>query len=161
MSGTFAKPMVLELGTSLGISTMYLAAAVPDTKVYTIEGCRATSEIAASNFSEAGFSNIELFNGSFEEILPVIKKESIAPGLAYIDGSHRKEPLLRYFDQIAEMADNNTVVIIDDINDSTEMAEAWDEIKNKDKVTCSVDIFRMGIVFFRKGPSRIHYVVRY
>jgi len=161
MSGTFGKPLVIELGTSLGISTMYLAAAVPDAKVYTIEGCRATSEIASSNFSEASFSNIELFNGSFEEVLPQIKKENIAPGLVYIDGNHRKEPVLRYFDQIAEMADNNTVVIIDDIYDSTGMAEAWEEIKKNDKVTCSIDIFRMGIVFFRKGISRIHYVIRY
>ena len=102
-----------------------------------------------------------MFNGSFEEILPQIKKENIAPGLVFIDGNHRKEPVLRYFDQIAEMSDNNTVVIIDDIYDSTGMAEAWDEIKKHEKVTCSVDIFRMGIVFFRKGISRIHYVIRY
>jgi hypothetical protein len=52
-------------------------------------------------------------------------------------------------------------VIIDDINSSREMAEAWCAIKNHKNVTISVDIFRMGIVFFREGLNHFNYVVRY
>jgi hypothetical protein len=59
------------------------------------------------------------------------------------------------------MSDNRTVVIIDDINYSREMAEAWSIIKNHRNVTFSVDIFRMGIIFFRKGMPRFNYVIRY
>ena len=52
---------------------------------------------------------------------------------------------------MAEISDNNTVIIIDDIHYSKEMEEAWNEIKQYEKVICTVDIFRMGIVFFREG----------
>jgi predicted O-methyltransferase YrrM len=161
MSKTFGKPRILEFGTSLGISTMYLAASCPEATVFTMEGCKETSDIASANFKEAGLTNIRLLNGSFEDLLPRIRSESITPGLVFIDGNHRKEPIMKYFSQVADMSDNKTVVIIDDINSSREMAEAWSEIKNQKNVTLSVDTFRMGIVFFREGLNHFNYVVRY
>jgi len=161
LAEAFGKPFILEFGTSLGISTMYLAASCPDAEVITIEGCRETTKIASDNFKEAGLKNIRMLNGSFDEILPEIRKEEICPGLVFIDGNHRKEPVIKYFNQVADISDNNSVVIIDDINSSREMAEAWCEIKNHKNVTASIDIFRMGIVFFREGLNHFNYVVRY
>ena len=161
ISGRFGIPMILEFGTSFGISTMYMAASSRETPVYTMEGCWATSEIAAESCREGGFTNIRILNGAFEDLLPQIKNEKINPGLVFIDGNHRKRPVIDYFNQVAEMSDNRTVVIIDDINYSREMAEAWSIIKNHRNVTFSVDIFRMGIIFFRKGMPRFNYVIRY
>lgn len=161
MAEAFGKPFILEFGTSIGISTMYLAASCPGAEVITIEGCSSTSEIASDNFREAGLKNISVLNGSFDAILPEIRKEKRSPGLVFIDGNHRKEPVITYFNQVADMSDKNSVVIIDDINSSREMAEAWYEIKNHKNVTLSVDVFRMGIVFFREGLNHFNYVVRY
>jgi predicted O-methyltransferase YrrM len=161
MSKAFGEPGILEFGSSLGISTMYMAASCGEATVITMEGCKATLEIAAGNFKEAGFENIRVINGTFDEILPVIRSEKICPGLVFIDGNHRKEPVVSYFNQVADMSDANSVVIIDDINSSREMAKAWSEIKNHKDVTLSVDIFRMGIVFFREGMDHFNYVVRY
>lgn len=161
MSRVFGNPLVLEFGTSLGISTMYLAASCPETTVVTMDGCKETSEIASRNFREAGLKNIRLLNGPFDDLLPGIKNENICPGLVFIDGNHRKEAVIRYFNQIAEMSDNSTVVIIDDINSSNDMEQAWSEIKNHRDVSISIDIFRMGIVFFMKGLNRSSYVIRY
>lgn len=161
MSKAFGSPLILEFGTSLGISTMYLAALCPETTVITMEGCKNTSEIASRNFKEAGLSNIRLLNGSFDDLFPAIKNENVSPGLVFIDGNHLKEPVISYFSQVADMSDSRTVVIIDDINSSREMVEAWNEIKNHRNVTLSVDIFRMGMVFFREDMNRSGYVIRY
>jgi len=161
MAKEFGGPIVLEFGTSLGISTMYMAASCSKTTVITMEGCRETSAIAEENFREAGLSNIRLINGSFDDILPQLQNEEICPGLIFIDGNHLKEPVIRYFNQVANMSDNKSVVIIDDIYSSEEMAEAWEMIKSHKNVTMSVDIFRMGMVFFRKGVNHFNYVVRY
>lgn len=161
ISKEFGSPLIIELGTSLGISAMYLAAASADTIVYTIEGCKETSAIARQNFGEAGFENIKVLNGSFDEMLPVIRKLNRSPGLVFIDGHHKKGPLVRYFNILADMSDRNSVIIIDDINGSREMAEAWNMIKNYDKVTVTIDIFRMGIVFFRTGICRKNHIIRY
>ena len=161
MSKEFGKTSVIECGTSLGISTMYIAASCPDTTVHTIEGCPATSEIAKENFKEAGLKNIKLYNGPFDEVLPVIRKETMTPGLIFFDGNHRKEPVVRYFDMVAEISDSKTVIIIDDIYSSKGMTEAWYEIKKNKKVTFTIDIFRMGFLFFRQGVNRFDYIIRY
>ena len=53
MAAEFGEPLIVEFGTSFGISTMYMAAAAPNAMVNTIEGCPAISEIAKKNFKEA------------------------------------------------------------------------------------------------------------
>jgi predicted O-methyltransferase YrrM len=161
MAVEFGKPLIIEFGTSVGISTLYMACSCTDTKVYTIEGCPATAEIARQNFSETGLNNIEIIEGSFDEVLPGLTNAGIKPGLVFIDGNHRKEPVIKYFNQMAELSDNKTVIIIDDINYSNEMREAWKEILMHGKISVTIDIFRMGIVFFREGINHNNYIIRY
>jgi hypothetical protein len=102
-----------------------------------------------------------LYTGSFDELLPSLLEEGNSPGLVFIDGNHRKEPVLKYFGIIAGKIDEKSAVIIDDINYSPGMASAWEEIKKHEKVSVSIDINRMGIVFFRKGISHNDYQIRY
>jgi predicted O-methyltransferase YrrM len=161
MAAEFGKPIIIELGTSFGISTMYMAASCRDTKVITIEGSGSVADIARQNFIEAGLMNIKVIDGSFDDVIPEIVAAGVSPGLIFIDGNHRKEPLKRYFNQLAEISDSKTVFIIDDINYSKEMTEAWDEIRNDERVSVSIDIHRMGICFFRKGINHNNYIIRY
>jgi len=161
MAKEFGKPCIIELGTSLGISAMYMALNCPDTIVHTIEGCRETAKIAAENFDQGQIKNVDLQNGSFDERLPEILDSCATPGLVFIDGNHRKEPLLKYFSMIAERSDSQTVIIVDDICLSRDMEQAWQKIKVHPKVSVTVDIYRMGIVFFREGINSNHFVVRY
>lgn len=161
LAAEFGKKTIIEFGTSVGISTMYLASGSPDSVVYTMEGSPSVAGIARTNFSQAELANIELLEGSFDDLLPKFRKEGIKPDLVFIDGNHKKEPVLRYFDEMAEIADDEALIIIDDIHNSPEMKEAWDIITSQKRVTATIDIFRMGLVFFRSGMSRFNYVVRY
>jgi predicted O-methyltransferase YrrM len=161
MAAEFGEPHIIEFGTSFGISTLYMATACTGALVSTMEGCPSISVIARENFRKEGIENIEVSTGSFDEVLPFILNKKIKPGLVFIDGNHCKEPVIRYFSQIAELSDSKTVIIIDDINYSSEMGEAWDAIKRFEKVSVTIDIYRMGIVFFREGISHNDYVIRY
>lgn len=161
LSAAFGSSDIIELGTSLGISTMYLAMANPGAIVHTIEGCPECAGIARENFDETGITNIDLHTGSFDDVLPSITTSGIKPGLVFIDGNHRKEPVLKYFEMIYEVIGRHSVLIIDDIHDSKEMNEAWETIKNDSRVSITVDIFRMGLVFFRGGVTPNNYVIRY
>jgi predicted O-methyltransferase YrrM len=161
LAAEYGKPGVVEFGTSFGISTMYMASAVPDSVVYTMEGSPAVAEIAATNFHEGGFENINLLIGPFCKMLPEIADSSVKPGLVFIDGNHRREPVLEYFNKMVGLSDSDTVIVIDDIYNSEDMADAWNEIRNNKNVTCTIDIFRMGIVFLKKGITRQHYIIRH
>jgi predicted O-methyltransferase YrrM len=160
MAAEFGKTSIIELGTSIGISTMYMASSSEAT-VYTIEGCHETAGIALDNFREAGITNIRLQEGSFDFVLPGLLKQGIIPGLVFIDGDHRKAPVIKYFNEIEKVAVNDTVIIIDDINYSKEMAEAWNELKHHKRVSATIDVFRMGVIFFREGIVKKNYVIRY
>ena len=161
LASEFGKSAILELGTSIGISTMYISNGSPESVIYTIEGSDEIALIAVRNFTEAGLNNIISLIGSFDEMLPVVFGKGIKPGMVFIDGDHRKEAVLRYFSKIAEVSDNNTVIVIDDIYHSREMEEAWNVIKLNENVSVTVDVFRMGIVFFRRGINHHNYIVRY
>jgi len=161
LASRFGGDTIIELGTSLGISAMYLAAGSPRSVVYTIEGCPATASIAEENFSAGGFDNIRLVTGAFDEKLPEILKSAAGAGLVYIDGNHRKNPVIDYYRSISSSATSNTVIVIDDIHLNNEMVLAWNEIRNDPAVTVSIDIFRMGLVFFRKGMTKFDLAVSY
>lgn len=160
LASEFGGKGIIEFGTSLGISTMYLAASTTG-KVYSMEGSPVIANIARENLESAGFNNCEIFTGDFDAVLPDVLEKCPNPGLVFIDGNHMKEPLLRYFSKITEVSDKKTVIVIDDINYSKKMGEAWSEIKNSGNVTVTIDMHRMGLVFLREGITPKNYIIRY
>jgi hypothetical protein len=102
---------ILELGTSFGITTSYLAAGNAKAKVYTIEGSPAIAAIAAKTFNRMGLKNIELTQGSFDKELPALLKKINTFDLAFIDGNHRKEPTLEYFTKLLNSSTLNCILI--------------------------------------------------
>ena len=151
----------MELGTSLGISSAYLAAANSGSKLITIEGCKEIADVAAQNFTKLELKNIEQVVGNFDKVLPEVLKKTDQLDLVFFDGNHQKEPTPNYFKQCLEKANEKSVFIFDDIYWSREMKEAWEEIKNNKKVTVSIDLFYMGIIFFRKEQVKEHFMIRY
>ena len=51
---------------------------------------------------------------------------------------------------LIKKTDENSILIFDDIHWSEEMELAWKEIQNHPLVTVTIDLFFIGIVFFRK-----------
>ena len=131
-------------------TTSYLASAHPNTKVISIEGSESIAAVAAENFKKLNLKNIELVVGNFDNELKKICDERQKFDLIFIDGNQREVPTINYFNTVLPFCHNDTVLLFDDIHWSEEMQEAWEYIKNHEKVTCTIDIFEMGIVFLRK-----------
>lgn len=153
---------IVELGTSLGITTSYLSKANPQAAITTIEGSKAVAEIAAQNFKELNLKNIQLLQGNFDDLVPSVINRLSSIDFAYIDGNHRYEPTMNYFHQFLPKTINNSILIFDDIHWSEEMEKAWEEIKQHPSVQCTVDIFFLGFVFFRSEfKIKQHFTVRF
>jgi predicted O-methyltransferase YrrM len=161
LANEFGNGCIIELGTSFGISTLYMAMSSPASKIFTVEGCPESAGIARENFRKANVTNIELITDSFDNGLLSIIESGLKPGLVFIDGNHRKEPVIKYFTQLKEISNENTLMIFDDIYASNEMKQAWDIIKRSENVSATIDIFRMGIVFMKKGITNNNYKIRY
>jgi len=151
----------IELGTCLGITTSYLSTACPDAEVITIEGCPQTAEVAKKNFNDLALNNIELHVGNFDGILPDIIARQPSLDFVYIDGNHRKDATLNYFKWCLPKVTEDSLLIFDDIYWSGGMKEAWAEIKNHPDVTVTVDLFWIGLVYFKKGQAKEHFKLKF
>lgn len=158
----FSPKTILELGTSLGITSAYLATANSNAKLITMEGSTAIAAIAAANFEQLGIKSALIITGNFDDSLVKTLENIELINFAFLDGNHRYEPTIRYFEQVFQKSDENTVIILDDIHWSKEMENAWEEIKKHHAVTLTVDLFYVGLVFFRKEQKeKQHFVIRY
>jgi predicted O-methyltransferase YrrM len=137
---------ILELGTSLGLSAAYLAAGAPNGRVFTLEGARGVAAAAESNLRSLGL-DATVVTGHFDATLLPLLGQLPPIDLAFVDGNHRREPTLRYFDALVRHSARPAVLIFDDIHWSEEMEAAWTTIKNDPRVYLTIDLFFIGIVF--------------
>jgi len=157
----FKPSTMLEMGTSLGISTMYQASAAPTAKFLAMEGCASTVEYAVKNLKAINIPEVYFTVGNFDKVLPGLLQKTGVIDYAFIDGNHTKKATLNYFVQLMQHAGNNSVYIFHDIHWSADMEQAWEEIKKQENVTVTIDLFFMGLVFFRKELSRQHFILRF
>ncbi|MBL7700423.1 MAG: class I SAM-dependent methyltransferase [Chitinophagaceae bacterium] len=159
----FYKPhYVLELGTSLGISSTYLALAEKTSVVVTGEGNYAVATMAKNNFEAMNLTNVRIITGNFDNTLPEMVSATPQIDFAFIDANHRKKPTLNYFRELLKKASQRSVIIFDDIHWSKEMEEAWREIKEHPAVMLTVDLFFLGIIFFRpEFKVKQHFRIRF
>lgn len=144
----YCPATILELGTSLGLSTAYLAAGAPQARLCTIEGAPAIAAKARTGLASLNV-DAEVITGNFDAVLPGVLENMPPIELAFIDGNHRRDPTLRYFDAIFRHAAPSSALVFDDIHWSAEMESAWDTIKNDARVYLTIDLFFIGIVFLR------------
>ncbi len=161
LTNHFQPANIIELGTSIGITAAYIAKANTKANVITIEGCPEIAAIALQNFNTLSINNIQQHIGNFDELLPAILSKTETLDFIFFDGNHRKAPTLNYFNQCLQKAKEDTVFIFDDIYWSKEMKEAWLEIKNNPQVTITIDLFFLGIVFFRKEQAKQNFVLKF
>lgn len=162
MVNYYQPKYILELGTSLGVTSAYMASAQPNAKVVTMEGAQAVADVAKKNFKQLGLTNIQIVQGNFDNTLHDVLQKAPSVDLAFVDGNHRREPTLKYFKQLLAKANENSILVFDDIHWSAEMEEAWAAIQAHPDVTLTIDLFFIGLVFLRKEQKvKQHFAVRF
>lgn len=159
----FRAGTIVDLGTSLGLTTAYLAeAAHPhEGRVLTFEGCPQTAAVARRNLEQLGLGNVTVVIGNLDETLA---PQVVAHGpidFAFFDANHRYEPTIRYFETCLANRHNDTVFVFDDIHWSAEMERAWAYIEKHPAVSVTVDLFWIGLVFFRREQPKQHFTLRF
>jgi predicted O-methyltransferase YrrM len=153
---------IVELGTSLGVSTSYLAQADTHAVVVSGEGNYALATMAKENFKTLGLDNIDVVTGNFDNTLPEIISAIPRIDMAFIDGNHRRQPTLKYFSELRKKNSESSVLIFDDIHWSRGMELAWQDIQADPNVMLTIDLFFMGLVFFRpEFKVKQHFRIRF
>lgn len=150
-----APETILEMGTSLGLSTALFAMAAPNARIITMEGCPNTATIAGTLFKKLGLENIELVQGEFDKNLERVLKDIGKADYIFFDGNHRMVPTLNYFLKGISYSHPESVFVFDDIRWSEQMIEAWYEINKHPSITLSLDLYHVGVLMFNpEFPKR-------
>ena len=159
----YYKPdTIIELGTSFGVTTSYLAEANTKANVYTLEGAASIAAIAIQNFEALGLKNVRLIKGNFNLTLPGLLTEIKKTDFAFIDGNHRKAPTIEYFSRLLKFSTPLAIFVFDDIHWSREMEDAWEEIRQHTSVTLTIDLFFIGLVFINPDfKVKQHFKIRF
>lgn len=151
---------VIELGTCLGINTLYLGEGKPSS-LTTFEGANALINLAKDTFTFAQASGIKMVEGDLDETLEIYLRNNPKIDFAFVDANHRYEAVMRYFRLLLKSSHDKTILVFDDIHLNAEMEKAWIEIKNDSLVYATADLFRCGFVFLDSSLNHNHKVLQF
>jgi predicted O-methyltransferase YrrM len=143
----FQCDSVLEMGTSLGFTTVYLSNAVKTGKVTTIEACQETANEAKSLFQEMKLENVVLVNSTFSDFFEKNPEQTF--DFVFVDGHHDGKALLEYMEILLKRCKSGCIFVLDDIRWSGSMYDAWKELIQKSEFDFHFDLFRMGILVYK------------
>ena len=147
-----APEQVLELGTNLGISSAYQAAALARNgrgRLVTLEASPYRVRAARELHARVGLDVVTYRQGLFAETLSPVLAEFAPIDFAFIDGHHQYEPTLAYFDEVWRHATSDAVFVFDDIRWSEGMERAWRALQDDARVALAVDLGSVGICVTR------------
>jgi predicted O-methyltransferase YrrM len=143
---------LIELGTNLGVSAAYMAAALhlnTHGRLVTIDFSRPRLILAAELISNLGLNSVEFVHGSFDAHLTQSIASLRGVDFAFVDGDHQRDSTVRYFDTILAHIAPGGVIVFDDIRWSAGMAEAWTIVSTHPGVHCTFDLGRVGLVLVK------------
>lgn len=151
----------IELGTSLGIATSYLAKSSKQNFVHTFEGNNSLIQKARELFGQLNCENVDIHHGDIDEMLPRKLAQLDKIDFAVIDANHTHDAVLNYFDLLQEKISDTGIMIIDDIRWSPAMNRAWKNLISREAVSISIEFLNKGVLLFEKHLQKQHYTLSY
>ena len=167
---------ILELGTSLGITTAYLASVSSRNTVLTFEGSEAVLRLAQGVWRALRLENIQWQQGNIDDTLLNIcddQRQTLLRNdkrlttndqrpidLAFVDANHTYEATKRYVEWLMPRMTEKGILVLDDIHYSKDMERAWQELKADERVTTTMDLYHIGLLFFDPHYLKRHYRIR-
>ena len=161
LSAHFHPELILELGTGVGLGTLYLTLGYPGAKAITVEGNRMLADIATSIFADHGLAGIQVMQCTFDEALQHLVTMSLSNALIFVDGDHTYEGTLQYFSHLMSKTGKHCVMVFHDIHWSEGMEEAWKEMRSDKRIMASYDLYDMGILCNFGEEDKKDFVLRY
>jgi len=151
----FRPVACLELGTSLGLSTAYQAAALlcndNGGHLTSLEGAGELAKLSRTHLQGLGLRNASVVEGRFQDTLSDVISTHHCFAWVSKDAQHTERATIGFFETILPHLDNPAILVFDDINWSQQMRRAWSTIKADRRVSIAVDLRRTGICLLDTG----------
>lgn len=145
----------LEMGTCVGVSGAYLAAAMEPAgggTLRSLEGHRDRAAVATDTWERLGFADAEVVVGRFDKTLP----RTLETGpfdVVFVDGNHDGDATRSYVAAIRAVSRPRALLVLDDIAWSEGMVGAWRDVSRELSSSVSVDLGRVGLVLLGEADA--------
>ena len=83
-------------------------------------------------------------------------------GLLHVKQNKNAAQLMIYFNAAIKKVNTESILIFDNIHDSKEMENSWEAIKMHKEVKLTIDLYKLGIVFFRlEQLEKENFIIRF
>lgn len=159
LTNYFKSKNILQLGPSMGLSTLYLTSYATGLKCIALENIPEFASIAQIVFDKATRNPIDLRTGSYKELLPQALKDIKHLDFVFFNTLYEQQNNIWLFNECVKQVHNETIFVFEGIKASCKMREFWKEVCSHPEVTVTVDLYSMGIVFFNKKLHKRDYIV--
>lgn len=159
LANYFKSKKILQLGPSMGLSTLYLTSYAPDLDCIALENVPEFATIARMAFEKEGKNPVDLRTGAYTELLPKALEDMESPDFIFFNTLYEQHNNVWLFNECMKHVHEDTVFVLEGIKASRKMRELWQDICARPDVTVTIDLYSMGIVFFNKRLHKRDYIV--
>lgn len=155
----FKVTHILQLGPSMGLSTLYLTSYASDLECIALESVPEYATIAQWVFNKAARNPVDLRTGSYKELLPRALEDMKRVDFVFFNTLYEQQDNLWLFNECIPYVHSDTVFVFEGIKANRRMREFWQEVTTHPEVTVTIDLYSMGIIFFNKRLHKRNYKV--
>ena len=159
LTNYFRPQNILQIGASMGLSTLYLSSYASGLKCCVLENEPEFAKISRIVYEKGARNPIDLRVGNYQELLPKILKEKESIDLFFFNSLYEQQQNHLLFEMCLSKVHNDTVFVFEGIKENKRIREFWRSVCENPKVTVTIDLYSMGIVFFNKKLHKRDYIV--
>jgi len=92
---------------------------------------------------------------------PADWKDTNPPGIVFMDAKLNPQSTMDYFNRILPKMQPGTLLIINNIQENRFTKTSWNIMKSHQKVTASVSLFWMGLIYCRPGQVKEDFLIKF
>ncbi|MCD8269013.1 MAG: SAM-dependent methyltransferase [Parabacteroides sp.] len=159
LTNYFKSKNILQLGTSMGLSTLYLTSYASGLRCIALENVPEFADIARIVFDKAARNPVDLRTGSYKDLLPQALEDIKEVDFVFFNTLYEQQNNVWLFNECIKHIHDGSVFVFEGIKASRRMREFWKEICAHPEVTVTIDLYSMGIVFFNRKLHKRDYIV--
>lgn len=158
----YYKPKtIVELGTTMGFSTLYLATPNSQAHVITLSEKKEISDFAKNNFKKSSVCNILLKEGDIESNFRKLIQEQVQFDFLSINCTMLPRGFYSYCNTLLQKGSFGGVIVINEPYFWESNRDDLKKIKLHDQVRVVIDLFHIVILILDSNLQKEEFVLRY
>lgn len=159
LANYFKSKHILQLGTSVGISTLYLTSYASGLTCIALESVPEFASVARMAFEKAACRSVDLRVGAYQKLLPEVLADMPSLDLVHFAASIDPQEKAGLFAACLQRVNDDTLFVFEGIRANRRARAFWHSVCQHDDVTVSVDLYSTGLLFFNPKLHKRNYIV--